>query len=107
MITNNEYVDLIQEVLSERDLLEQLVEELSELQQVSIKLIRIKTLNKPNAEFYDLLKNFREEEKDIISILHLLDDNDKYSWIDDYYKYKRWYNRIMEGVKNDLWCGCI
>lgn len=99
MITNTEYVDKIQELLSERDLLEQLVEELSELQQASIKLIRIKTLNKPNAEFYDILKNFREEEKDVISILHLLDDNDKYGWIDDYYKYERWYNRIINEHK--------
>ena len=92
----NKYAEYIMNTLTARELLEQLAEECSELSKASLKLIRALGLSE-NAtpigqiEAYD---NFIEEQKDVISVLWLLTNSDRYAYIDDYPKMERWAKRL-------------
>ena len=92
----NKYAGYIMNTLTARELLEQLAEECSELSKASLKLIRALELSE-NAtpigtiEAYD---NFIEEQKDVISVLWLLTNSDRYAYIDGYPKYERWAKRL-------------
>ena len=92
----NKYAEYIRDTLTARELLEQLAEECSELTKASLKLIRALELSE-NAtpigtiEAYD---NFIEEQKDVISVLWLLTNSDRYAYIDGYPKYERWAKRL-------------
>ena len=92
----NKYSEYVRDTLPDRDLLEQLAEECNELSKASLKLIRALELNK-NAtptgkiEAYD---NFMEEQKDVISVLWLLTNSERYAYIDGYPKYERWAKRL-------------
>lgn len=92
----NKYAEYIMNTLTTRELLEQLAEECSELSKASLKLIRALGLSE-NAtpigqiEAYD---NFIEEQKDVISVLWLLTNSDRYTCIDGYSKFERWAKRL-------------
>lgn len=92
----NKYAEYIRDTLTARELLEQLAEECSELTKASLKLIRALELSE-NAtpigtiEAYD---NFIEEQKDVISVLWLLTNSERYAYIDEYSKYERWAKRL-------------
>ena len=92
----NKYAEYIMNTLTARELLEQLAEECSELSKASLKLIRaIGDSENPTpigqVEAYD---NFIEEQKDVISVLWLLTNSDRYAYIDDYPKMERWARRL-------------
>ena len=92
----NKYAEYIMNTLTARELLEQLAEECSELSKASLKLIRALKLNKnatpiSKVEAYD---KFIEEQKDVISVLWLLTNNDRYAYIDGYPKMERWAKRL-------------
>ena len=92
----NKYAEYIMNTLTARELLEQLAEECSELTKASLKLIRALELSE-NATPIDKIKaydNFIEEQKDVISVLWLLTNSDRYAYIDDYSKYERWAKRL-------------
>ena len=92
----NKYAEYVKNTLPARDLLEQLAEECNELSKASLKLIRALELSE-NAtpigqiEAYD---NFIEEQKDVISVLWLLTNSDRYAYIDNYPKMERWAKRL-------------
>ena len=92
----NKYAEYVKNTLPDRDLLEQLAEECNELSKASLKLIRALKLNKnvtpiSKVEAYD---NFIEEQKDVISVLWLLTNSDRYAYIDYYPKIERWAKRL-------------
>ena len=92
----NKYAEYVKNVLPARDLLEQLAEECNELSKASLKLIRALELSENatpigQVEAYD---NFIEEQKDVISVLWLLTNSDRYAYIDGYPKYERWAKRL-------------
>lgn len=92
----NKYADFVRQTLPMRDLLEQLAEECNELSKASLKLIRaIGDSENPTPigqiEAYD---NFVEEQKDVISVLWLLTNSDRYAYIDGYQKYERLAKRL-------------
>lgn len=92
----NKYAMYIRQVLSERDLAEQLAEECSELAKASLKMIRAGGMSAnitpiTRREAYD---NFVEEQKDVISVLWLLTMDERYAYIDGYPKYERWAKRL-------------
>ena len=92
----NKYAEYVKNTLPARDLLEQLAEECNELSKASLKLIRaIGASENPTPtgqiEAYD---NFVEEQKDVISVLWLLTNSDRYAYIDGYPKYERWAKRL-------------
>ena len=92
----NKYSEYVRDTLPDRDLLEQLAEECNELSKASLKLIRaIGDSENPTpigqVEAYD---NFIEEQKDVISVLWLLTNSDRYAYIDGYPKYERWAKRL-------------
>ena len=92
----NKYAEYVRDVLPARDLLEQLAEECNELSKASLKLIRaIGDSKNPTpigqVEAYD---NFIEEQKDVISVLWLLTNSDRYAYIDGYPKFERWAKRL-------------
>ena len=92
----NKYAEYVKNTLPARDLLEQLAEECNELSKASLKLIRaIGASENPTptgqVEAYD---NFIEEQKDVISVLWLLTNSDRYAYIDDYPKFERWAKRL-------------
>ena len=92
----NKYAEYVRDTLPDRDLLEQLAEECNELSKASLKLIRALELNKnatptSKIEAYD---NFIEEQKDVISVLWLLTNSDRYAYIDGYPKMERWAKRL-------------
>ena len=92
----NKYAEYIMNTLTARELLEQLAEECSELSKASLKLIRALKLNKnatpiSKVEAYD---KFIEEQKDVISVLWLLTNSDRYAYIDNYPKMERWAKRL-------------
>ena len=92
----NKYAEYIMNTLTARELLEQLAEECSELSKASLKLIRALELSE-NATPIDKIKannNFIEEQKDVISVLWLLTNSDRYAYIDGYPKYERWAKRL-------------
>ena len=92
----NKYAEYVKNTLPVRDLLEQLAEECNELSKASLKLIRaIGESKNPTPigqiEAYD---NFVEEQKDVISVLWLLTNSDRYAYIDGYQKIERWAKRL-------------
>ena len=92
----NKYSEYVRDTLPTRDLLEQLAEECNELSKASLKLIRaIGDSENPTpigqVEAYD---NFIEEQKDVISVLWLLTNSDRYAYIDNYPKMERWAKRL-------------
>ena len=92
----NKYAEYVENTLPARDLLEQLAEECNELSKASLKLIRaIGASENPTPtgqiEAYD---NFVEEQKDVISVLWLLTNSDRYAYIDGYPKIERWAKRL-------------
>ena len=92
----NKYSEYVRDTLPDRDLLEQLAEECNELSKASLKLIRaIGDSENPTpiskVEAYD---NFIEEQKDVISVLWLLTNSDRYAYIDNYPKMERWAKRL-------------
>ena len=92
----NKYAEYVKDTLPARDLLEQLAEECNELSKASLKLIRaIGASENPTptgqVEAYD---NFIEEQKDVISVLWLLTNSDRYAYIDGYPKFERWAKRL-------------
>lgn len=92
----NKYAEYVKNTLPVRDLLEQLAEECNELSKASLKLIRALELSENTTptgkvEAYD---NFMEERKDVISVLWLLTNSDRYAYIDGYQKYERWAKRL-------------
>ena len=102
----NKYAEYVKNTLPARDLLEQLAEECNELSKASLKLIRaIGDSENPTpigqVEAYD---NFIEEQKDVISVLWLLTNSDRYAYIDNYPKMERCAKRLgykeCEGEEN-------
>ena len=92
----NKYAEYIMNTLTARELLEQLAEECSELTKASLKLIRALELSE-NATPIDKIEaydNFIEEQKDVISVLWLLTNSERYAYIDEYSKYERWAKRL-------------
>ena len=92
----NKYAEYVKNTLPARDLLEQLAEECNELSKASLKLIRALELSEnvtptDTIEAYD---NFVEEQKDVISVLWLLTNSDRYAYIDGYPKMERWAKRL-------------
>ena len=92
----NKYAEYVKNTLPARDLLEQLAEECNELSKASLKLIRAIGASKNptptgQIEAYD---NFVEEQKDVISVLWLLTNSDRYAYIDGYPKIERWAKRL-------------
>ena len=92
----NKYAMYIRQVLSERDLAEQLAEECSELAKASLKMIRAggMSANITPTSRGDAYNNFEEEQKDVISVLWLLTMDERYAYIDGYPKYERWAKRL-------------
>lgn len=89
----------IKSKLTERELLEQLSEEASELAQASLKLIRAKKLSNNNTPVSckDALSNLKEEMEDVRLCYEILTSNEVFSAvrnIDIYYKLKRWAKRL-------------
>ncbi|MGM9580065.1 MAG: hypothetical protein ACI3U2_02365 [Anaerovibrio sp.] len=99
----NKYAMYIRQVLSERDLAEQLAEECSELAKASLKMIRAggMSANITPTSRMDAMANFYEEQKDVVSVLWLLTMDERYAYIDDYPKFERWARRLgyKEGEK--------
>ena len=92
----NKYADFVRQTLPMRDLLEQLAEECNELAKASLKLIRANQMSEnvtPTSKM-DAYSNFMEEQKDVISVLWLLTENDNYKFIDNYPKMERWAKRL-------------
>ena len=92
----NKYAEYVKNTLPARDLLEQLAEECNELSKASLKLIRALELSE-NATPIDKIEaydNFIEEQKDVISVLWLLTNSDRYAYIDEYPKMERWAKRL-------------
>lgn len=92
----NKYAMYIRQVLSERDLAEQLAEECSELAKASLKMIRAggMSANITPTSRGDAYNNFEEEQKDVVSVLWLLTGSERYAYIDGYPKYERWAKRL-------------
>lgn len=93
----NKAAQAVRNLLTDRELLEQLAEESAELGKAALKRIRAEymsgnpTPTRPHQAQIDL----EEEIKDVVSVLHLLyPDNPRYDWIDNYPKYERWAMRI-------------
>ena len=92
----NKYAEYIRNVLTRRELLEQLAEECNEMAKASLKMIRAGGMSNnmtPTSRDY-AYDNFEEEQKDVISVLWLLTDNERYAYIDGYPKYERWAKRL-------------
>ena len=95
----NKYQEYILSVLSERELLEQLAEEASELAQAALKVIRATGMsnNPTQVSKTDACINIEEELHDVLavaSLLGLIDYND-----DENPKWQRWAERL--GIKKD------
>ena len=90
----NKYKKIVQETLSERDLLEQLAEEAAELSQAALKLIRASGMNK-NATpvtYEKAADNLIEEFRDVLIAAEAVglitgDYTDSGKW-------KRWAERV-------------
>ena len=92
----NKYAEYIQNVLTRRELLEQLAEECNEMAKASLKMIRAGGMsnNMTPTSRDDAYDNFEEEQKDVISVLWLLTDNERYAYIEGYPKFERWAKRL-------------
>ena len=92
----NKYAEYIRNVLTRRELLEQLAEECNEMAKASLKMIRAGGMsnNMTPTSRDDAYDNFEEEQKDVISVLWLLTGNERYAYIDGYPKFARWAKRL-------------
>ena len=109
MTDNEKYIKYIRKNLSEREMLEQLAEEASELSQAALKLIRAKGLNNNNTpvreqeamlslalEYMDLLMVYSmllEKDRKILRITKdnsILPEKD----MENYFKWNRWAERL-------------
>ena len=92
----NKYAEYVKNTLPVRDLLEQLAEECNELSKASLKLIRAigDSENPTPIGQVGAYENFLEEQKDVISVLWLLTNSDRYAYIDGYPKIERWAKRL-------------
>ena len=92
----NKYSEYVRDTLPARDLMEQLAEECNELSKASLKLIRAigESENTTPISLIEAYDNFIEEQKDVISVLWLLTNSDRYAYIDDYPKFERWAKRL-------------
>ena len=92
----NKYAEYVKNTLPARDLLEQLAEECNELSKASLKLIRAigASKNATPTSMVEAYDNFIEEQKDVVSVLWLLTNSDRYAYIDDYPKFERWAKRL-------------
>ena len=92
----NKYAEYIRNVLTRRELLEQLAEECNEMAKASLKMIRAGGMsnNMTSTSRDDAYDNFEEEQKDVVSVLWLLTRNERYAYIDGYPKYERWAKRL-------------
>lgn len=93
----NKYAKYVREKLDDRDLYGQLMEECGELIQVSNKINRASgwSNNTTPASKVELMEQHRTESADVISVLHLLrPDETAYGYIDSYWKYQRWAERL-------------
>lgn len=113
----NKYAKYIKSVLDERELLEQLAEECSELSKASLKAIRAKGLssNVTPMSVGQALSNLREEMTDVLLVIALIEGEDIVNgMVDDIPfnpKLKRWAERkgytepneaVIESVKETL-----
>lgn len=101
-VIKNKYAKYVREVLDDRELYEQLMEECGELIQVSNKIIRSSGMsnNVTPASPAELEQQHRTESADVVSVLHLIRPNEAaYDYIDSYWKYQRWAERL--GYKNE------
>lgn len=91
----NEYKKIIQETLTERDLLEQLAEEAAELSQAALKLIRAKGMNKNATPVMEEVaaEAVLEELRDVLIVAEALG-----IWLGDHkmdsHKWQRWAERV-------------
>lgn len=92
----NKYAQFVRNTLSERELLEQLAEECSELAKASLKMIRANGMsaNITPVSRQDAYDNFIEEQNDVVSVLWLLTRYERYAYIDGYPKFARWAKRL-------------
>lgn len=91
----NEYKKIVQETLTERDLLEQLAEEAAELSKAALKLIRASGMNKNATPVTreQAAENVLEELRDVLIAAEALG-----IWLGDHkmdsYKWQRWAERV-------------
>ena len=91
----NEYKKIVQETLTERDLLEQLAEEASELSKAALKLIRASGMNNNATPVTreQAAENVLEELRDVLIAAEALG-----IFLGDYrmdsHKWKRWAERL-------------
>ena len=95
----NEYKKIVQETLTERDLLEQLAEEAAELSQAALKLIRASGMNK-NAtpvRAEEAAENLLDEFRDVMIAAEALG-----IWAGDHrmdsHKWQRWAERVQQNA---------
>ena len=91
----NEYKKIVQETLTERDLLEQLAEEAAELSKAALKLIRASGMNKnvTPVRAEEAADAVFEELNDVLIVAEALG-----IWLGDHkmdsYKWQRWAERV-------------
>ena len=96
----SKYAEYVKSALNEREMFEQLAEECNELGQASLKVIRAKRLsnNITPMSLGQALSNLREEMKDVILLIAMIEEEDVInSMVDDIPynpKLKRWAERL-------------
>lgn len=88
--------------LAERDLLEQLAEECSELSKAALKLIRAKGYsgNATPKDVHESEENLREEAIDVCMLLRILGYEVPRSVAENSPKWERWEKRLREAEKH-------
>lgn len=110
----NEYKKIVQETLTERDLLEQLAEEAAELSKAALKLIRASGMNKNATPVTreQAAENLLDEFRDVMIVAEALG-----IWAGDHrmdsHKWQRWADRLtgkaveskpaVDAVKRGYW----
>lgn len=95
----NEYKKIVQETLTERDLLEQLAEEAAELSQAALKLIRASGMNKnvTPVSREQAAENLLDEFRDVMISAEALG-----IWAGDHrmdsHKWQRWAERVQQNA---------
>ena len=95
----NKYKKIIQETLTERDLLEQLAEEAAELSQAALKLIRASGMNKnvTPVSREQAAENLLDEFRDVMIAAEALG-----IWAGDHrmdsHKWQRWAERVQQNA---------
>lgn len=92
----NKYMEYVRNALDYRTRLEALAEEASELAQAALKLIRSLELseNTTPVSGNEAELNLMEEIQDVMSAVYLLGCEKIVDGIDEYYKWKRWAERL-------------